>query len=302
MSNSKKQALGRGLGALLNQTEKDPTAPLTSGTAIQAGHIVPIPLTYIQTNPFQPRTEFDEDALQELTESILQFGIIQPITVRKMGFDHYQLISGERRFRASQRAGLTEIPAYIRIADDQAMLEMALIENIQRENLDPVEIALSYKRLMDECQLTHEALSERVSKQRSTVTNYLRLLKLPIPIQKALRTGELSMGHAKSLVNIEPEDRKLAVFALVLEQDLSVRQMEALARSEKHKPVQSNKQKRKSLATEDQIISKQLHKVFGTRASYYRNLKGQGRFSVTFKNAQELQHLLNYFSLQIPEP
>lgn len=298
MSTAKKQSLGRGLGALLNSSETDITSTPSVNTA---GTISQIPIQHIQTNPFQPRTEFDEDALQELSDSISQFGIIQPITVRKIGFDHYQLISGERRLRAAVRAGLQEIPAYIRIADDQAMLEMALLENIQRENLDPIEIALSYKRLMEECKLTHEALSERVSKQRSTITNYLRLLKLPIPIQKGLRTGELSMGHAKALVNIEPEDRKLALFALVLEQDLSVRQMEQLARSEKQVITLPTKTKRKHLAIEDKVILKQLQSTFGNRASYYRNLKGKGKLTVSFSSALELQHLLHFFSIQVPE-
>lgn len=298
MSNAKKQSLGRGLGALLNSTETDITSsPPTPG----AGTISSIKIQHIQTNPFQPRTEFDEDALEELSDSILQFGIIQPITVRKIGFDHHQLISGERRLRAALKAGLQEIPAYIRIADDQAMLEMALLENIQRENLDPIEIALSYKRLMDECKLTHEALSERVSKQRSTITNYLRLLKLPIPIQKGLRTGELSMGHAKALVNIEPEDRKLALFALVLEQDLSVRQMEQLARSEKQVSALPSKNKRKHLAIEDKIIIKQLQSTFGNRVSFYRNLKGKGKLSIAFTSPLELQHLLQFFSIAVPE-
>ncbi len=166
-----------------------------------------IKIKNIETNPFQPRTNFEELALQELSDSIKQHGIIQPLTLRKLGYDRYQLISGERRFRASQMAGLTEVPAYIRVADDQAMLEMALVENIQREDLDPIEVALSYKRLIDECNLTQEALSEKVGKQRSTVTNFLRLLKLPAPIQKSLRDREITMGHAKALINIDNEDR-----------------------------------------------------------------------------------------------
>src|SRR5690606_34575665 len=207
-------------------------------------------------------TNFEETALQELSNSIKQHGIIQPLTVRKLGYDRYQLISGERRFRASQMAGLKEVPAYIRIADDQEMLEMALVENIQREDLDPIEVALSYKRLIDECNLTQEQLSEKVGKQRSTVTNFLRLLKLPAPIQKALRDAEISMGHAKALINIDNEDRQLAVFAIAIEQELSVRQVEELARGEKIKMNPKVTRVEKPLSIEDKEIAKHFDKLF----------------------------------------
>jgi ParB family chromosome partitioning protein len=231
----KKQALGRGLSALLENAKTDITTRNIGENAPVVNSVSVIKISHIETNPFQPRTNFEETALQELSDSIKQHGIIQPLTVRKLGYDKYQLISGERRFRASQMAGLTEVPAYIRVADDQAMLEMALVENIQREDLDPIEVSLSYKRLIDECNLTQEQLSEKVGKQRSTVTNFLRLLKLPAPIQKSLRDREISMGHAKALINIDHEDRQLAIFALALEQELSVRQIEELARGEKIK-------------------------------------------------------------------
>ncbi len=184
---SKKPALGRGLSALLESAKTDITTKRVGEGAPTVNSVSVIQISDIETNPFQPRSNFEESALQELSASIKQHGIIQPITVRKLGYDKYQLISGERRFRASQMAGLKEVPAYIRVADDQAMLEMALVENIQREDLDPIEVSLSYKRLIDECNLTQEQLSEKVGKQRSTVTNFLRLLKLPAPIQKALR-------------------------------------------------------------------------------------------------------------------
>src|SRR3954465_3723509 len=235
MSNNKKPALGRGLSALLENAKTDITSKHVGDGAPTVNSVSTIKIKSIEANPFQPRTNFEETALQELSDSIKQHGIIQPLTVRKLGYDRYQLISGERRFRASQMASLTEVPAYIRIADYQEMLEMALVENIQREDLDPIEVSLSYKRLIDECNLTQEQLSEKVGKQRSTVTNFLRLLKLPAPIQKSLRDGEITMGHAKALINIDNEDRQLAIFALALEQELSVRQMEELARGEKLK-------------------------------------------------------------------
>ncbi|MBA3901589.1 MAG: ParB/RepB/Spo0J family partition protein, partial [Bacteroidetes bacterium] len=194
-SNNKRTALGRGLSALLEDSKTDITVSSDTGSAV-AGSISSISVEQIEANPFQPRTEFEEQALIDLSESIKEHGIIQPVTVRKLGYDKYQLISGERRFRASKIAGLTHIPAYVRIANDQAMLEMAIVENIQRENLDPIEVALSYKRLLDECNLTQEALSKKVSKNRTTVTNFLRLLKLPADIQAGLRDRKITMGHA----------------------------------------------------------------------------------------------------------
>lgn len=195
---SKKSGLGRGLSALLENAKTDITTRNLGDNPPVVNSVSVISISQVQTNPFQPRTNFEENALQELSDSIKQHGIIQPITVRKLGYDTYQLISGERRFRASQMAGLVEIPAYIRVADDQAMLEMALVENIQREDLDPIEVSLSYKRLIDECNLTQEQLSEKVGKQRSTVTNFLRLLKLPAAIQKSLRDREITMGLRQS--------------------------------------------------------------------------------------------------------
>ena len=227
-NNLKKRALGKGLSALLQDNKTDITSSnaVTEVASGVVGSIAMLQIAQIETNPFQPRTYFEEVALQELADSITLHGIIQPVTVRKLGYDKYQLISGERRFRASQLAGLTEVPAYIRIANDQAMLEMALVENVQRENLDAIEIAISYKRLIDECDLTQEAVSEKVSKQRSTVTNYLRLLKLPEVIQLGLREQQISMGHARALINIENKETQLAIFNTIVEQDLSVRDTE----------------------------------------------------------------------------
>ncbi|MBA3663325.1 MAG: ParB/RepB/Spo0J family partition protein [Bacteroidetes bacterium] len=295
---SKKPALGRGLSALLENAKTDITTRQVGEGSPIVNSVSVIRIGSIEANPFQPRTNFEESALQELSASIKQHGIIQPMTVRKLGYDRYQLISGERRFRASQLAGLKEVPAYIRVADDQAMLEMALVENIQREDLDPIEVSLSYKRLIDECSLTQEQLSEKVGKQRSTVTNFLRLLKLPAPIQKALRDREITMGHAKSLINIENEDRQLAIFALTLEQELSVRQIEEIARGEKIKLTPKVSRVDKPLTTEDKVISKQLDKIFNKSYQFKRNSKGGGKITLNFSNDNELQHIISFFGIE----
>jgi ParB family transcriptional regulator, chromosome partitioning protein len=295
---SKKPALGRGLSALLENAKTDITTKGIGENAPVVNSVSVIKIKNIETNPFQPRTNFEENALQELSDSIKQHGIIQPITVRKLGYDRYQLISGERRFRASQMAGLMDVPAYIRIADDQEMLEMALVENIQREDLDPIEVSLSYKRLIDECNLTQEQLSEKVGKQRSTVTNFLRLLKLPAPIQKALRDREISMGHAKSLINIDNEDRQLAIFAMALEQDLSVRQIEDLARGEKIKVTPKVSRVEKPLSIEDKAIAKGLDKLFNKSYNFKRNAKGGGSITLSFSNEKELQHIVSFFGIE----
>jgi ParB family transcriptional regulator, chromosome partitioning protein len=295
---SKKPALGRGLSALLENAKTDITTKAIGENAPVVNSVSVVKIKNIETNPFQPRTNFEENALQELSDSIKQHGIIQPITVRKLGYDRYQLISGERRFRASQMAGLTEVPAYIRIADDQEMLEMALVENIQREDLDPIEVSLSYKRLIDECNLTQEQLSEKVGKQRSTVTNFLRLLKLPAPIQKALRDREMTMGHAKALINIDNEDRQLAIFALALEQDLSVRQIEDLARGEKLKVTPKISRVEKPLSIEDKVITKELDKIFNKSYQFKRNSKGGGAITLSFSNDDELKHIVSFFGIE----
>jgi ParB family transcriptional regulator, chromosome partitioning protein len=295
---SKKPALGRGLSALLENAKTDITTKGIGENAAVVNSVSVIKIKSIETNPFQPRTNFEETALQELSDSIKQHGIIQPITVRKLGYDRYQLISGERRFRASQMAGLTDVPAYIRIADDQEMLEMALVENIQREDLDPIEVSLSYKRLIDECNLTQEQLSEKVGKQRSTVTNFLRLLKLPAAIQKALRDREITMGHAKALINIDNEDRQLAIFAMALEQDFSVRQIEDLARGEKVKVTPKVTRVEKPLSIEDKEIAKSLDKIFNKSYQFKRNAKGGGNITLNFSNDNELQHIISFFGIE----
>jgi len=297
MSKQNKPALGRGLSALLENAKTDITTRQTGEASPVVGSIALIKLKNIETNPFQPRTNFEEIALQELADSITQHGIIQPITVRKLGYDKYQLITGERRFRASQIAQLVEIPAYIRVANDQAMLEMGLIENIQREDLDPIEISLSYKRLIDECNITQEQLGEKVNKQRSTVTNFLRLLKLPAVIQKAVRDKDISMGHARALLSVENEDKQLAIFAMALENELSVRQLEEMARGEKLNFKPKTTRVEKPLTIEDKQIAKKLEKLFNKSYAFKRSPKGTGTISLNFSNDTELQHILSFFDI-----
>lgn len=297
MSTNKKPVLGRGLSALLENAKTDITTKQSGDGTPVVGSIAIIKIKNIETNPFQPRTNFEEIALQELADSIKQHGIIQPITVRKLGYDKYQLISGERRFRASQLAELTEIPAYIRVANDQAMLEMGLIENIQREDLDPIEVSLSYKRLIDECNITQEQLSEKVNKQRSTVTNFLRLLKLPAVIQKAVRDKDISMGHARALLSIENEDKQLAIFAMAVENELSVRQVEELARGEKLAFKPKTTRVEKPLTIEDKQIAKKLEKIFSKSFDFKRSPKGAGSITLSFSNDTELEHILSFFDI-----
>ena len=227
---NKKRALGRGLSILLKSPETDITSNEPISESKVAGSVNEIAIAQIEVNPFQPRTIFNNDSLQELAASIQQLGVIQPITVRKLGYDKYQLISGERRLRASQLAGLEKVPSYIRIANDQEMLEMALVENIQREQLNAIEVALSYKRLLEECKLTQERMSERVGKKRSTVTNYLRLLKLPAEIQAGLRDEKISMGHARCLVNISNRETQLNIFHDAVANGFSVRDVEQIVK------------------------------------------------------------------------
>jgi len=243
---NKKQALGRGLSALL----QDPTNDINSVNDKNAdqviGSVIDLELDRIEVNPFQPRTQFNDEALKQLASSIKELGIIQPITVRKMDYNQYQLVSGERRYRAAKLIGLSAVPAFVRLANDQESLEMALVENIQRQDLDPIEVALSYQRLIDEINITQEALSERVGKKRSTITNYLRLLKLDPIIQTGMRDGFLSMGHGRALLAVEDRDSQLSIYERIIKGDLSVRKTEAIVKALKngvvsktspHKPV-----------------------------------------------------------------
>src|SRR6187551_1286235 len=270
---SKKKALGRGLSALLSDNEEDEKLNVEISTDVipstPANGMSEIQVSEIEVNPFQPRTHFDQEALKELAESIKVHGIIQPITVRRLSRNQYQLISGERRFQASQLAGLKSVPAYIRLADDQQMLEMALIENIQRENLNAMEIALSYQRLLTECHLKQEELGERVGKNRTTVTNYLRLLKLPPDIQIAVRDNKLSMGQARAIISIENPEEQLYIFKKTLDEDLSVRKVEELVREMTEKSQSTRGESSGSAAPaasrEIQQLQSKLSSYFGTR-------------------------------------
>jgi len=281
-SNHKKQpALGRGLSALLANDDKD----LTASGNVGFGGTSLIPIDQIEANPFNPRTNFEEDALKELTASIMEHGIIQPLTVRKISKDKYQLISGERRFRASQMAGLTEVPAYIRIANDQSMLEMALVENIQRENLNAIEVGISYQRLIEECALTQEQLGKKVSKSRSDIANHLRLLKLPALIQASVRDGVISMGHARALLSIENEGDQLIAFNAIIAQNLSVREVE----NWKKNPSPA---KKVSTGKTQHPLESTLHTLIGLPVKIQQNSKGKGKMVLSFNNEQELNLLV----------
>ena len=288
-----KKVLGRGLSALLENADTDIT-----GLEPKALHsIAEIKISQIIANPFQPRTEFDEEALNELSESIKVHGIIQPITVRKIGYEKYELISGERRTRASILAGLNAIPAYIRLANDQQMLEMALIENIQRENLNSIEVALSYKRLLDECGLKQEELGDRVGKKRSTVNNYLRLLKLPDEIQMAIKEGKLMMGHARALVNVENPENQLANFRAVINGSLSVRQVEDLVRTEKETPADTGTHSRAAAKYFDFTNflkdKASIEKKFNTDIRFKSRSNDNGTIIISFSSKEQLEEILS---------
>lgn len=290
----KRSGLGRGLGALLDDSENQNKGEAIKSTPRKA--IDEVSLDKIETNPWQPRSEFDEQALEELAESIKVQGIIQPITVRSLNRDTYQLISGERRFQASKRAGLKTIPAYVRSADDQQMLEMALIENIQRENLNAMEVAFSYQRLLSECDLKQEELGDRVGKNRTTVNNYLRLLKLPPVIQAALRDGKLSMGHARSLVSIDSVDLQLDIFSQILKNDLSVRKVEELVRKGGTEPV---KEATASSSDDPEIkrLQDQLSSHFGTKINVKANTKNKGEIKIPFNSTEDLNRIIEIFDI-----
>jgi ParB family chromosome partitioning protein len=287
---AQKNALGRGLGALIDGVEKEKLEKKVAPN-------LEIEISSIDANPFQPRTRFDETALEELAASIAKLGIVQPLTVRDMGDGRYQLIAGERRLRAARIAGFKTIPAYIRTADDQAMLELALVENIQREDLDAIEVAISYQRLIEECNLTQEKLSERVGKQRSTVANYMRLLKLPAEIQLGIRNRQLTMGHARTLVNIGDTDQQIKVYYQVIEDDLSVRSTEELVRQ-----LQVEKLKDKSRVTRKERLNKDfselsghLSRIFDTEVVFRINEKGKGKIVIQFDDNDEMERILGVF-------
>jgi len=284
---AQKNALGRGLGALIDQSGEASRELIKSAAAANE-----IPIQSIEANPFQPRTSFDEESLEELVVSIKELGIIQPLTVRKIGDSKYQLITGERRFRAAAKAGLKKVPAYIREAEDENMLELALVENIQREDLDAIEVAISYQRLMEEINLTQESLGDRVGKKRATVTNYLRLLKLPADMQLAIREKKLSMGQAKALLGIEEEELQMQVFQKTLEQELSVRQVEALVKKLKQKPAEESAHSGDS-PDEYENLRDHLSHFFGATIDFRRNTKGSGKIVIPFKSDEDLQRIVS---------
>ena len=297
-NNKKNRGLGRGLDAILQSPETDITSRDISGDYV-AGAVAEIDINLIETNPFQPRTEFDEEALRELAQSIKEQGVIQPVTVRKLGYNKYQLISGERRLRASKLAGLAKIPVFIRIANDEQMLELALIENIHRENLNAIEVAISYQRLIDECSLTQEQLSEKVGKSRSAIANFLRLLKLPAEIQIALRDGHISMAHARALINIDDKESQLKLLQQIIEDELSVRQTEELAN--KAKSSENSKEQRKQtnyLPDHFKAQIKTLSQALNTKVKVKRNLKGHGSVVIDFKNEAEFDRIIELFNKQ----
>lgn len=300
MSAKRKNALGRGLGALLNDSPtNEPNLPRKAsiGTSSNINEIL---IDQIEVNPFQPRTHFDEEALNELKDSIKTQGIIQPITVRKLGAKSYQLISGERRLQASKLGGLTKIPAYVRAANDQQMLEMALIENIQRENLNSIEVALSYQRLISECDLKQEELGDRVGKKRSTVTNYLRLLKLPPDVQAGIRDGKVSMGHARALIGIENIDTLLQVYKKVVEQALSVRKTEELVRLlTSQNEGQAEKTSVKTISPEIKKLQSELSSHFGSKIHIKADEKNKGEIKIPFVSTQDLNRILEILDISL---
>ena len=283
--------MGKGLAALLKDNAELNSAEDQNADQV-IGTIAELDIADIQANPDQPRTIFDVEALEELAQSIKTLGIIQPITVRKAGPSKFEIISGERRFRAAKIAGLDSIPAYIRLADDQSMLEMALVENIQREELDPIEVALSYERLIEECQLTQEEMSTRVGKKRSTITNYLRLLKLQPLIQAGLRDKMIAVGHARALINVSSEEDQINLYQEVIAKDLSVRQVEEATRKLKEGPAKTSQREKTPLAEKYVRINEELKEHLDAEVELNRNNRGRGKITITFKNDQELERLL----------
>jgi len=298
----KKQALGRGLSALLRDPENDIKSASDKNADQVVGNIIELDIDAIEINPFQPRTNFNEDTLQELAKSIKELGVIQPITVRKLEFNNYQLISGERRLRACKQIGLKTIPAYIRLANDNESLVMALVENIQRHDLDPIEVAISYHRLIEEIKLTQEELSERVGKNRSTIANYLRLLKLDPIIQTGMRDGFISMGHGRAIINIENSDDQLAIYHQILQNGLSVRQTEELV-----KKYQENKNTEEAVATlttnqskativVNPNIDKALFNIFGKKYLIKQDAEGKSKLTLSFSDADALEKFIQKLS------
>jgi len=297
--NAKKNALGRGLGALI----EDSTIPKEIVQAVEASN--EINLSLIDVNPYQPRQDFDQEALQELSISIKQLGIIQPITLRSLDNGRYQIIAGERRFRASKLAGLTKVPAFIRSADDQGMLELALVENIHRADLNAIEVAISYQRLIDECSLTQELLSDRVGKKRATIANYLRLLRLPAEIQVGLREEKLSMGHARALISVDDSVKQIELFNKTVDEKLSVREVEELVRllNEPISKIEQSPKKEKPESSEDtheyEDLRHHLSKYFNSQVEFKRSGKGAGKIIISFKTDEDLERIISVLDSKV---
>jgi len=287
---TKKQVLGRGLSALLNDPQNDIKSVSDKNADQVIGSIVELDLENIEVNPFQPRSKFNEESLRELASSIQELGVIQPITVRKIKFNKYQLVSGERRFRASKLIGLKSIPAYIRIANDQESLEMALVENIQRQDLDPIEIALSYQRLISDINLTQEQMSDRVGKKRSTIANYLRLLKLDPIIQTGMRDGFISMGHGRALINIENQGKQLDIYEKILSRKLSVRETENLVRNYQQRNTITPTSKEDFPKFVKKGI-KEFSEYFGHKISVKLAKNGSGKISIPFHSEEDFNRI-----------
>lgn len=294
----KKSALGKGLSALLDNASTDITtsAPVSSAANVTGG-VALIPIEAVEANPFNPRTNFEKEALRELSESISIHGIIQPLTVRKLGRDKYQLISGERRFRASQLAGLKEVPAYIRVANDQAMLEMALVENIQREDLNAIEVALSYQRLIDEIGLTQDQLAQKISKGRTTITNHLRLLKLPAEIQLGVRDNLVSMGHARALVSVGDEERQLDLYRQIIDFQLSVREIEELIRTNGSRTSEqvsegAKKASTVELSSQQEVFKNHFSDRISSKVEIKKTPAGAGKIVINFSSEVDLNRII----------
>ncbi len=289
----KKQVLGRGLSALLKDSKEDIITAKDKNAEKLVGSIVEIDIASIQVNPFQPRSHFNEEALQELANSIKELGVIQPITVRKLKGNAFQIVSGERRFRASKLIGNKTIPAYIRLANDQEMLEMALVENVQRENLDPIEVALSYQRMIDEIKLTQDQMAKRVGKSRSSITNFLRLLKLDPIVQTGMRDGFLTMGHGRALVNVDNQDTQLEIYSKIIENKLSVRQTEQLVKEAKNPVNKTDKATKNDMPVYVSKAIKDLSTFFGHKISIKTSGKNKGKIEIPFHSEEDFNRIKN---------
>lgn len=300
MAKAKKKEIGLGIRALLTNFDEQVEENQEMVVKELSHSVAMIPLNQIEVNPFQPRTDFDEEALRELANSLKTHGLIQPLTVRRMGHDQYQLISGERRLRASKLAGLEEVPAYVRIANDQEMLEMALVENIQRQDLNAIEVAITYQRLIDECDLTHENLSDRVGKKRSSVSNYLRLLRLPPEIQNSIKKGDLSMGHARALAGVDDLGVQLLIFKKTLNEALSVRAVEQLISQYSKDKIAPKKEEPSGMTADYKRVEDQFRQFFGVKKLQLKLKRGgKGQIVIPFNSTAELNRMIDVLEPEV---